>query len=83
MSWVHSFESLFMTCNEYIPNSYFNVNSFLIIMDKIWLIDTLAISQSALGTWDLLFLTLKCDFRKNPKSKVSKTQKKKMFCYPT
>jgi hypothetical protein len=43
---VHSFESLFMTCNEFIPNSYFNVNSFLIIMDKIWLINTLAISQS-------------------------------------
>ncbi len=42
-----------------------------------------AISRSALRTWDLLFLALKCDSRKNPTSKVSKTQKKKMFCYPT
>jgi hypothetical protein len=73
----------FMTCNEFIHNPYFSVNSFLVIMDKNWLINTLAISPSALGTWDLLFLTLKCDFRKNPKSKVSKTQKKNMFYYPT
>jgi hypothetical protein len=51
-------------------------------MDKIWFINTLAISQSVLGTWDLLFLTLKCDLRKNKKSKVSKTQKKKMFVNP-
>ncbi len=68
-------------CNEFIHNSYFSVNSFLVIMDKNWLINTLTISWSALGTWDFLFLTLKCDLKKNPKSKVSKTQKKKMFCY--
>ncbi len=73
----------FMTCNEFLHNSYFSVNSFLVIMDKNWLINTLAISRSALGTWDLLFLTLKCDLSKNPNSKVSKTQKKNMFCYPT
>jgi hypothetical protein len=73
---------LFMTYNKFIHNSYFSVNSFLVIMDKNWLINTLAISRSALGTWDLLFLTIKCDLRKNSKSKVSKTKKKKMFCYP-
>jgi hypothetical protein len=36
-------------------------------MDKSCLLNTLAISQSALGTSDLQFLTLKCDLRKNPK----------------
>jgi hypothetical protein len=51
-------------------------------MDKNWLLNTQTFSQRALGTWELLFLTLKCDLRKNPKSKVSKKQKKKR-CFVT
>jgi hypothetical protein len=51
-------------------------------MDKNWLLNTQTFSQRALGTWDLLFLTLKCDLRKNPKSKVSKKQKKKDVLLP-
>ncbi len=53
-------------------------------MDKSCLLNTLAISRSVLGTWDLLFPTLECDLRKNPKSKVSKTKrKKKKKCFVT
>jgi len=44
-------------------------------MDKIWPLNRLAISQNVLGTWELLFLTVKYDFKKNPKSKVSKIGK--------
>jgi hypothetical protein len=42
-------------------------------MDKSWPLNTPAISQSVFGTWDLLFLILKSDLRKNKKSRVSKT----------
>jgi hypothetical protein len=40
----------------------------------------LSISQSALQTWDLLFLILKCDLRKNPK--CPKQKRKRCFVTP-
>jgi hypothetical protein len=33
-------------------------------MDKIWPLNKLAISQSALGTWELLFLIVKYGLKK-------------------
>jgi len=52
-------------------------------MDKNWLINnTLTISQSVLRTWDLLFLTLKYDLRKDAKSKCPKQKRKRCFVTP-
>jgi hypothetical protein len=45
-------------------------------------LNRLAISRSALGTWELLFMIVKYDFKKNPKSKVSKTVKEKDVLLP-
>jgi hypothetical protein len=53
-------------------------------MDKIWPLNRLAISQSALEIWELLFLTVKYDLKKKIQNqKCPKQEKKKMFCYPT
>jgi len=64
-------------CNEFIHNSYFSVNSFLVIMDKNWLINTLTISWSALGTWDFFISDLKMWFKKESKIQSVQNTKEK------